>query len=364
MSKRDKRGGNRAAAAAPATPEERRARVLELMSSGKTREALDLAKQWHKDAPSAEAEALVIDAYEARISQMLAQGLHDDATALAALVAHRFPAQRRRLVPLAQQSKAIATGDLEAILAELAAAPPALREETEENLVRELRDPRQSADASALPPDDPLRQGARAVSEVFAAVTGGPLPPGALSALDRIPRQSPLAPWKLLIRGIDAYYRRADGVALANLDAIQLHAAPARLAAVLRRLIGEPAAGAGRPGGGGHDRAGDQKSVSALISAVIGGHAALRDHLRQLIAALARRDATGAAAVVERIMPLLPPEPLWTRQTFTATLLWHWHRLNLPPRPLIAALRRDRRNLEWERETQRLLALMFERAGL
>jgi hypothetical protein len=178
MSKRDKRGGNRPAVAAPATPGERRARLLELISSGKTREALDLAKQWHKDAPSPEAEGLVIDAYEARIRQMLTQGLHDDAAGLAALVAERFPAQRARIVPLAQQSKAIASGDLGRILAELASAAPARRREIEEVLMRELRDPRQLADAGALPPDDPLRQGARAVSELFAAVTSGPLPGG------------------------------------------------------------------------------------------------------------------------------------------------------------------------------------------
>jgi len=65
---------------------------------------------------------------------------------------------------------------------------------------------------------------------------------GRLAALDQVPRHSPLAPWKLLIRALDAYYRRADGAALANLDAIPPRAAPARLVPVLRHLIGEPGA--------------------------------------------------------------------------------------------------------------------------
>jgi tetratricopeptide (TPR) repeat protein len=131
----------------------------------------------------------------------------------------------------------------------------------------------------------------------------------------------------------------------------------------LRRLIGEPAPGTRRAAGDGRDRAADQKAASALIGAVTGGHAGLRDHLRSLTAVLEGRDAAAAGAVVERIMPLIPSEPPWVKHTFAATLLWHWHRLELPPRPLIAALRRDRRSIEWQRETQRLLALMFERAG-
>ena len=49
---------------------------------------------------------------------MLAQGLHDEATALAALVGERFPAHRQRIAPLVSQSKAIAAGDLGVLLAE------------------------------------------------------------------------------------------------------------------------------------------------------------------------------------------------------------------------------------------------------
>src|SRR5262249_6010916 len=174
--------------------------------------------------------------------QMLAQGLHDDAVALAALVGERFPAHRQRLVPLVRQSKAIASGDVGPLLAELVAAAPPRRREIEAILMREVRDPRQLADAAVLAEDDPLRCGARAVSQLLDAVTSGPLPEGALTLLDQIPRHSPLAPWKFLIRALDAYYRRADGSALANLDAIPQHAAPARLVPTLRHLLGEPVA--------------------------------------------------------------------------------------------------------------------------
>src|SRR5439155_1588196 len=127
MSKRDNRAAHHRAAPPVTGPQEARARVESLIASGKTREALDLAKQWFKETRSAEAEALVIAAYEARIGAMLAQGLYADATALAALVGDRFPAHRQRIVPLVTQSKAIAAGDVRTLVAELAAAAPPRR---------------------------------------------------------------------------------------------------------------------------------------------------------------------------------------------------------------------------------------------
>ena len=265
MSDRHKRAAHRRPDPPVTSPEESRTRVLSLIASGKTREALDLAKQCFKEAGSAEAEGLVIDAYEARIRAMLAQDLYDEATALAALVGERFPAHRQRVVPLVSQSKAIAGGDLRGLLADLAGAAPPRRQEIETILMRELRDPRQLADAEALAADDPLRRAARAVSDLFIAVTSGPLPAGALGALDQVPRHSALAPWKLLIRALDAYYRRADGAALANLDAIPAHAAPARLVPVLRHLLG---------GTGATDKR--SRATGALIKAVGGTRTALR----------------------------------------------------------------------------------------
>ena len=80
------------------------------------------------------------------------------------------------------------------------------------------------------------------VSELFSAVTSGPLPDGALERLDVISRHSPLAPWKLLVRAIDAYYRRDDAAVLANLSAIPPDSAPARLAPVLGCLAGSATA--------------------------------------------------------------------------------------------------------------------------
>jgi tetratricopeptide (TPR) repeat protein len=352
MSRRDRPSAHHRSVPAVESPEAARARVQSLIAAGKTREALDLAKQLLKETRSVEAEALVIEAYEARIGAMLAQGLHDEARALVALVGERFPAYRRRIAPLMSHSTAVAASDLRALLAELAAATPARRTEIEAILTRELRDPRLLADADTVPADDPLRRAAGAVSDLLAAVTSGPLRTGALAALDGIPRHSPLAPWKLLIRALDAYYRRADGTMIANLDAIPPRAAPARLAPVLRHLIGEP----GGP---------DQRSpaAGALVKGVSGTRAMLRQHLPRLDRALEARDRGAALATVERIMPLFEFEPAPVKRSFAATILWRWHGLNLNPKPLIEALRRDRRDLDWQRETQRLIAITIERVG-
>ncbi len=351
MSKRNKRAADRRPVQPPSTSlPESRARIEALIAAGKAREALDLAKQLFKETRSGEAEALLIAAYEARIHAMLARGLYDEAGALAALVGERFPALRQRLVPLVKQRKAIAGGDLGSLLSELASAAPPRRREIEAILERELRDPRLLADAEALLEGDPLRRAARAVCELFDAVTRGPLVPAALAALDGISRHSPLAPWKLLIRALDAYYRRADAAVRANVDAIPPDSAPARLVPVLHHLVGAPAPLDGR-----------SPAVRALVKAVSGGRSVLRSDLAQVIRALEARDAPRAVAAVERVLRLC--ESASVKRVFAATILREWLRLNLSPRPLMAALQRDRRDLEWRRDTERLIALTLEGAG-
>ena len=86
-----------------------------------------------------------------------------------------------------------------------------------------------------LPADHPLKRMARAVLDALTAVTTGPLPAGALASLGDIPRHSLLAPWKLLVRALDAFYRHDNATVLANLSGIPPDSGPARLVPVLRR---------------------------------------------------------------------------------------------------------------------------------
>ena len=63
-----------------------RTRIESLLASGKSRDAVEAAKQYLKHTPGPEAEALAVKAYTARIEALQASGMHREAQALGALV--------------------------------------------------------------------------------------------------------------------------------------------------------------------------------------------------------------------------------------------------------------------------------------
>ena len=96
MGKHHKRAGKLAQDLAGPGSREWQTRVESLLAARKTREAVEVAKQFLKQSPGPEAEALAVAAYQARIQALLASGMHKEAQALGALVSERFPAYRRR----------------------------------------------------------------------------------------------------------------------------------------------------------------------------------------------------------------------------------------------------------------------------
>ena len=103
-----------------------RIRIESLIASGKSRDAVEAAKQYLKHAPGPEAEAFAVKAYAARIKALQASGLHREAQALGALVRERFPAHQTQVAVLMRQSE-VAAGNFDALLAELATADAARR---------------------------------------------------------------------------------------------------------------------------------------------------------------------------------------------------------------------------------------------
>ena len=198
-----------------------------------------------------------------------------------------------------------------------------------------------------LPADHPLKRMARAVSDALTAVTTGPLPAGALATLDDIPRHSLLAPWKLLIRALDAFYRHADAAVLANLSGIPPDSGPARLVPVLRRLVGENGLPAER-----------SPAVTTLIEHVSGHRTVARTQLSQLSQALAAHDERKALAAVQALLPLFRAAPTALRRTFLISVLHHWHRQGLPPDHLMRLLPSGKH----DPDMLRLLALTLERS--
>jgi hypothetical protein len=83
-----------------------------------------------------------------------------------------------------------------------------------------------------------LRVAAAALWKAFEAVTSGPVAEEALS-LPEVSRQNPLAPWKMLIRAIGAYYRRDAAQCEKFLAAIDPDSAAARLVPALGSMIGQ-----------------------------------------------------------------------------------------------------------------------------
>jgi len=162
-------------------------RIESLIARGKSRDAVEAAKQYLKHIPGPDAEAFAVKAYTARIEALQASGLHREAQALGALVRERFPAHQSQVAMLMRQSE-VAAGNFDALLAELVTADAPRRRELEAMLARGLTDPAVLTESPVLPADHPLKRMARAVLDALTAVTTGPLPAGALTSLGAIPR--------------------------------------------------------------------------------------------------------------------------------------------------------------------------------
>jgi hypothetical protein len=323
-----------------------RTRIESLLASGKSRDAVEAAKQCLKHTPGPDAEALAVKAYAARIEALQASGMHREAQALGTLVRERFPAHQVQVALLMRHSE-VSTGNFETLLMELTTADAQRRRELEAILARGLTDPAILAESPVLPGDHPLKRMARAVSDALTGVTTGPLPAGALATLDDIPRHSLLAPWKLLIRALDAFYRHADAAVLANLSGISLDSGPGRLVPVLRRLVGE------------HGLAEERSyAVTTLLEQVSGHRTGVRAQLSQLSQALAAHDERKALGAIRVLLPMFQTVPVALQRTFLVSILHHWHRQDLPPDNLLRLLPSGKR----DPDILRLIALTLERS--
>jgi len=218
------------------------ASVRQLIANGKYKVAVETAKEIHKAQSTAASEALLLDAYAARIQSLIDQNLAVEAQALRELVWERFPSARERLNGC-NGSGGMDAGRFEELVRPL--NDPELSAERraaiEAAIAREAVDLRALAECAALPVEHPLRTAASALQRAFLAVTEGPVGEDA-AELPEVSRRSPLAPWKLLVRAIACFYRGEDEASRRYLAAIPPESAPARLVpAMLAMLGGKPA---------------------------------------------------------------------------------------------------------------------------
>jgi hypothetical protein len=258
------------------------AEVERLLAQGKSKPALELAKEIHKHAGTSLTEALLIKAYGARIQALLKSGLAVEAKALLDLVRQRYPSATGVLagisVDVAAHQESI--DDLLRSLNE-PSLEPERRVEIEAAIRRRLTDLGALAQSPHLPPEHPLRASAERLQKALEAVTTGPVEDDAL-ALPEISRRSPLAPWKMLVRGIAAFYRADDAACERWLQLVDPDSGPARLVALIRAMISRKV-----PTG--------LKPAAALLVAQVRGK---MDMLRGMLESLDAAFATGKRKLI------------------------------------------------------------------
>jgi hypothetical protein len=266
------------------------ANIRELIAAGKSKTALDSAKEFHKKQGNAESEALLIDAYLARIQALFQQNLTVEAKSLIATVRQRFPSAEDRLDNL-NAAVSARGGDLEALLKPLndlgssdAGLSAERRAAIEQAIQNQVTDLASLALCTALPAGHALRQAAAAIDRAFAEVTSAPVTDEQI-ALPEVSHRSPLANWKLLIRAIACFYREQDPACEEYLAAIKPESAPWRLVPAMRAML------AARPGT--KPPSGLKPAEAALVSRTVGNLGELRRALADLDHAFAHSEQPG-----------------------------------------------------------------------
>ena len=252
--------------------------VRQLIANGKSKIALENAKQFHKTQATTASECLLLDAYQARIQGLLDQNLAGEAKALVDLVRERFPAARNRLETVGVAAAARA-GDLAELLRPLNDTELSLerRAAIEQIIQTQVTDLAALAGCAALPREHSLRQAAAALDQAFHAATSGPVTEEQI-ALPEVSHRSPLAGWKLLIRAIACLYRGEDAQCRNILAILKPDSVPARLAPAMREMLEEKGIAALKP------------VERALLSQVSVNSADLRNALESLDRAFDEED--------------------------------------------------------------------------
>lgn len=262
--------------------------MRQLIANGKYKVAVETAKEIHKAQASTASEALLVDAYAARIQSLIDQNLPLEAKGLLELVHARYPSARERLK---ERNGSVGTeaARLEELVRPLndpelgaerrAAIEAAIAREGDIALV---------AECAGLPPEHPLRKAASALQRALLAVTGGPVGEEAVE-LPEVSHRSPLGPWKPLVRAIACFYRGEDDACRRYLGAIKAESAPARLIPAMQAMLD------GKP-------AGMRPAAAALVSSTTSDPAALRKALEALDRAFVpHKDSTILNAIREAV---------------------------------------------------------------
>jgi tetratricopeptide (TPR) repeat protein len=215
-----------------ASPQDLRGRADRAIREGRTQQALDLVKTLYRHEPTAEHRELVRQAYLARGRDLRERGAERDSLIVLKAAAESQGDDPGWLVQLAPEL-AISGGIAEALamgsrIADAGVADRVLGHVADAGL-------RQGAAGRALLPESFHADFDRIVQAI--ALSESEKDDAAREQLAGIGLRSPFLEWKLLIRGLLAYYAGDDVRALENWQRLSVDRLPARLAAPLRHAI-------------------------------------------------------------------------------------------------------------------------------
>jgi tetratricopeptide (TPR) repeat protein len=215
----------------PGNPGVLKSRIDKAVAEKRCQNALDLAKTLYRIEKTPQTLDLLIRVAQGR-AQQLAQGHHSrDAAAVIAALVHQVQAPQQ----MEELAAALAEyGDFESAF-QLA------RQLTSSSLLQRIQGHMADAALRGQPvPTDTLpatfATDKTAVLKAFHEVEAGQ-DEAARASLQTIGLTSPFLEWKLLLRGLMAYYQNDDGRALENWQRLQPQRLPARLAAPFRQVI-------------------------------------------------------------------------------------------------------------------------------
>jgi tetratricopeptide (TPR) repeat protein len=291
------------------SPAELRPRIERARREGRFQQALELTKQLHKHEPTPANLELLREVYLGRARQLRSQGQTRDALTVlevASRLESTSPAWLERLGEEMAQC-----GDIARTLALIEKLPDPASATGILARVADAAVQQEAAGRAALPPA--LQADCDRVFRAFEQVESGQ-DEAARETLQGIGLRSPFLEWKLLLRGLSAYWNQDDVRALENWQRLTPERLPARLAAPFRFRIDAAFRTAQPPA----TQAVLQKQNDRLQGST------LLPQLRSLQATLAHKDKMPAALrQVEMLVPMLRQEAPHLVPRLAACFYWH-----------------------------------------
>lgn len=278
------------------SPEDLRRRIDRARQEGRFQQALELTKQLHKHEPTQANLELLKEIYLGRARQLRNQGMTRDAVTVLEVASHLegvSPEWRERLA----QEMALC-GEIRRTLALIDNLADPASDQRILAFVADAAVQQEATGREVLPPA--LQADFDRIILAFAQVESGQ-DEAARETLQGIGLRSPFLEWKLLLRGLQAYWQNDDERAVENWQRLMPERLPARLAAPFRFRIDPPFCAAQSPA----TQAVLQKQIERLQGST------LLPQLRNLQATLAHSHAErgsqrGMAAALRQAEALLP----------------------------------------------------------